>query len=156
MRRCSVPAHRSSLRGRLLPLPFLPQAHWRAGGGVADCKSGIVEFTKGAPTLYASSPGVRRGFCARCGSTLTYVAGALPGGGHIPIGALDRPEDFPPHSTATFAEERLPWFRIAGVDYPTLAGARRQLSPRYFVAHETWLDDFSRRHACESGVFRCP
>ena len=34
----------------------------------ADCKGGIVEFTKGAPTLYESSPGVRRGFCARCGS----------------------------------------------------------------------------------------
>ena len=50
----------------------------------ADCKGGVVEFTKGAPTLYESSPGVRRGFCARCGSTLTYETDALPGEVHAP------------------------------------------------------------------------
>ena len=82
----------------------------------ADCKGGIVEFTKGAPTLYQSSPGVRRGFCARCGSTLTYETDALPGEIHVHIGALDRPEDFPPHGKASFAEERVPWLRIKGVD----------------------------------------
>src|SRR5262245_40219689 len=38
----------------------------------ADCRAGVVEFMNGAPALYESSPGVRRGFCARCGSTLTY------------------------------------------------------------------------------------
>ena len=66
----------------------------------ADCKGGVVEFTKGALTLYKSSPGVRRGFCARCGSTLTYETDALPGEVHVHIGALDRPEDFPPHREA--------------------------------------------------------
>ena len=79
----------------------------------ADCKSDVVEFTKGQPTLYESSPGVRRGFCARCGSTLTYE---IPGEIHIHIGAMDRPEDFPPHGKPTFPDERVPWFRIAGVE----------------------------------------
>ena len=79
----------------------------------ADCKGGVVEFTKGALTLYESSPGVRRGFCARCGSTLTYETDALPGESAC---ALDRPEDFPPHGKPTFPDERLSWFRIAGVN----------------------------------------
>ena len=82
----------------------------------ADCKRHLVEFTKGTPKLFESSPGVRRGFCAECGSTLTYESDALPDEIHIHIGALDRPEDFPPHGRATFSAERLPWFRIAGVD----------------------------------------
>jgi len=29
-------------------------------------------FTRGAPAMFASSPGVERGFCSRCGTTLTY------------------------------------------------------------------------------------
>ena len=82
----------------------------------ADCKRHLVEFTKGTPKLFESSPGVRRGFCAECGSTLTYESDALPDEIHIHIGALDRPEDFPPHGRPTFSAERLPWFRIADVD----------------------------------------
>ena len=49
----------------------------------ADCKGGVVEFTKGAPRLYESSPGVHRGFCARCGSTLNYETDALAGEVHV-------------------------------------------------------------------------
>jgi hypothetical protein len=59
---------------------------------------------------------VRRGFCARCGSTLTYETDSLPGEIHVHIGALDRPEDFPPLGKSSFPQERLPWLRIAGVD----------------------------------------
>lgn len=81
-----------------------------------DCKRHLVEFTTGAPKLFESSPGVRRGFCGECGSTLTYESDALPDEIHIHIGALDRPEDFPPHGRPTFSAERVPWFRIAGVD----------------------------------------
>ncbi len=75
-----------------------------------------MEFTKGAPKLFESSPGVRRGFCAECGSTLTYETDDLPDEIHIHIGALDRPEDFPPHGSPSFPEERVSWFRIADVD----------------------------------------
>lgn len=84
----------------------------------ADCKRDLVEFTRGAPKLFESSPGVRRGFCADCGSTLTYETDALPDEIHIHIGALDKPEDFPPHGKPSFPEERLPWLRIAGVNEP--------------------------------------
>jgi hypothetical protein len=80
----------------------------------ACCKREVVEFTKGAPALYESSPGVRRGFCSNCGSTLTYESDAFPGEIHIHIGTMDRPEDFPPHNKPAFPEERIPWLRIVG------------------------------------------
>src|ERR1700760_3291234 len=62
----------------------------------ADCKRAVVEFTKGGPARYQSSPGVQRGFCAMCGSTLTYETDARPDEIHIHIGAPGCPQDFPP------------------------------------------------------------
>lgn len=79
----------------------------------ADCKRDAVVFTQGTLAHYESSPGVRRGFCGKCGSTLTYE---IDDEIHIHIGAMDRPEDFPPHDKPAFPEERLSWFRIAGHD----------------------------------------
>lgn len=76
----------------------------------ADCKRSAVEFTKGRRSLYQSSPGVHRGFCPTCGSTLTYeVEDEI----HIHIGALDRPQDFPPHDNRSFPEERIDWLHVA-------------------------------------------
>lgn len=78
----------------------------------ADCKRNVVEWISGTPAFYESSPGVRRGFCAKCGSTLTYESDDFPDEIHIHVGALDRPEDFPPQGPQSFAEERLPWFHL--------------------------------------------
>jgi hypothetical protein len=48
-----------------------------------------VTWTRGAPKRFASSDKVRRGFCADCGTPLTYeAAGAAL---EIAIGALDDP-----------------------------------------------------------------
>ncbi|WP_306256660.1 GFA family protein [Pararhizobium sp. IMCC21322] len=48
-----------------------------------------LTWTRGAPKLFQSSNRVKRGFCAECGTPLTYDYGAEPG---IAIGALDHPE----------------------------------------------------------------
>ena len=45
----------------------------------------------GELTYFSSSPGVRRGFCGRCGSTLTYEGDRWPGEIHLHIGAFDDP-----------------------------------------------------------------
>src|SRR4051812_25752328 len=45
-------------------------------------------FTGGRPNYYASSQGVRRGFCAKCGSPLTYENERIPGEIHILAVAL--------------------------------------------------------------------
>ena len=49
---------------------------------------GLV-WTRGAPKHFASSNKVQRGFCAECGTPLTYDYGGEP---EIAIGTLDDPE----------------------------------------------------------------
>jgi hypothetical protein len=71
-----------------------------------------VVFTHGEPTWYASSPGVRRAFCARCGSTLAYEGDRWPSETHVHVGAFDDPNAFPPKGEG-FEEERLAWLHIS-------------------------------------------
>ncbi|MCE9521839.1 MAG: GFA family protein [Alphaproteobacteria bacterium] len=71
-----------------------------------------VAFTKGSLATFASSKGVRRGFCAACGSTLTYEGERWPSEIHFHVGAFDMPQDFPPQGLA-FPEERLSWFHLS-------------------------------------------
>lgn len=51
------------------------------------------EWTRGAPRRFASSNLVRRGFCADCGTPLTYES---PQGLAIAAGAFDTPDRLPP------------------------------------------------------------
>jgi len=53
---------------------------------------GLV-WTRGAPAVFASSNKIRRGFCEKCGTPLTYDWG---GEVEIAIGTLDDPELAPP------------------------------------------------------------
>jgi hypothetical protein len=69
-------------------------------------------WTGAAPARFASSPGVTRTFCPRCGSSLSYEGARWPGEIHLLVGALDRPQDFPPTRDA-FVEEKLPWLHLA-------------------------------------------
>ena len=70
-----------------------------------------VAWLAGAPTTFASSPGVLRTFCGRCGTSLTYQGERWPGEMHVLVATLDRPEAVTPQCEA-FAEERLPWLRL--------------------------------------------
>lgn len=49
----------------------------------------------GAPTFYASSPGVTRGFCPSCGSPLTWTND--PNEIDLTTASLDEPDRFPPN-----------------------------------------------------------
>jgi hypothetical protein len=71
-----------------------------------------VRYTQGTPRSYASSPGVRRSFCARCGSPLAYEADDRPD--HIDLFActLNDPATVAPQAHV-YAQEQLPWFEIA-------------------------------------------
>ena len=77
----------------------------------AGFEAAKVRFTHGALTCFASSPGVQRGFCARCGSTLTYEGDRWPNELHLHLGAFDDPSTFTPTGQA-FAEEKLPWLHL--------------------------------------------
>ncbi len=67
-----------------------------------------VSLTQGVVAKYVSSPGVERGFCARCGSTLTCSNEKLPNETHFHIGAFERAAELAP-TGEFFPEERLPW-----------------------------------------------
>lgn len=73
-----------------------------------------VTYTKGAPRVYESSPGVGRAFCDQCGTPLTWEGdgGDLGPLVEFLISTLDNPEDFPPQCHIHHGE-RLPWFEIS-------------------------------------------
>ena len=55
-----------------------------------------VTFAKARPKEYASSPEARRGFCAACGTQISFTARFLPGLVDVTIGSLDDPEAIRP------------------------------------------------------------
>ena len=67
-----------------------------------------VEWSAGEPRRYASSAGVQRGYCGKCGTPVSYQGEKWPGETHLLIGLFDAPQDFPPRGDA-FKDEALPW-----------------------------------------------
>jgi hypothetical protein len=74
-------------------------------------------WTAGTPVRFASSPGVVRSFCGRCGTSLTFEGERWAGEVHVLVATLDHPEDFPPHGEA-FVEEKLPWLHLGEAGGP--------------------------------------
>ena len=75
--------------------------------------------TQGEITKFDSSPGrTRRGFCARCGSTLTCESAGLPTETHFHVGAFDRAAELQP-TRHVFSEERLPWLQAGDAERAT-------------------------------------
>ena len=69
-------------------------------------------FTSGSPRYFNSSPGVARGFCAACGSPLTYESSRIPDEIHLYAASLADPLNIRP-ARHVFVEEQLPWFDTA-------------------------------------------
>jgi hypothetical protein len=67
-----------------------------------------IEIVEGRLAVYASSPGVERGFCAACGTSLTYRRANRPGLFDVTTVSLDDPEAFPP-TKEIWIEEKLAW-----------------------------------------------
>lgn len=67
--------------------------------------------TRGALTQYRSSPAVLRGFCAACGTGITYRHEARAAELDVTLATLDEPGHFAPRAHVWVAE-RLPWLRL--------------------------------------------
>jgi len=63
---------------------------------------------RGEPRRYRSSPAVERGFCARCGTTLTYAHDEDQADIQVATATLDRPEAWPP-THEVWISQRLRW-----------------------------------------------
>ncbi len=72
-----------------------------------------VEITAGTLSIYPSSPGIERGFCGRCGTTLTWKGHGLIS---LHIGSLDDPDMHAPTLHWRY-EERSSWCDV-GRDLP--------------------------------------
>lgn len=68
-----------------------------------------VKIVQGERAIYNSSLGVRRGFCSKCGTPISYEADRYPGEIHLYISALDNPDDFKPEQHVHF-DEKIAWF----------------------------------------------
>jgi hypothetical protein len=54
-------------------------------------KPGDLTLTGATPREFASSPGVLRTFCGRCGTPLTYSNAQRPGEIDVTLGSLNQP-----------------------------------------------------------------
>ena len=66
------------------------------------------QILAGSPTVFDSSPGVRRQFCGRCGCALTYETAKSPDSIDITTVSLDDPNAFPP-TADVWLEDKIPW-----------------------------------------------
>lgn len=72
---------------------------------LVSTRGAALVWTRGTPARYQSSNLVARGFCAQCGTPLTYEA---PDGVALAAGAFDDPAALPPHIQCG-VEGRLPF-----------------------------------------------
>lgn len=86
----------------------------RAVGGVfaafADVRREDFRWLTGEPALYASSPPVQRGFCAACGTPLSYEAegeATLA----VTMGSLDEPDRVPVTGHCG-VQSKIGWLRL--------------------------------------------
>ena len=69
-----------------------------------------VAFT-GKPATYKSSPDAERGFCALCGTQISFTAAYIPGLIDLTVGSMDHPEALTP-ALHYWDSKRLPWVRF--------------------------------------------
>ncbi|HEV3185713.1 MAG TPA: GFA family protein [Xanthobacteraceae bacterium] len=84
-------------------------------------------YMRGAPTAYASSPGVSRTHCGRCGSPIAYESGRHPDQIDLYTGTLDDPTAAQPTCHVHTAAQ-LPWLETTD-PLPRYERGRRGATP---------------------------
>ena len=102
----------------------------RSSGALVTVPRDGVEWTREEPSYFQSSVNIDRGFCARCGTPLTY---RHAGGLEIAIGAFDDRSDLAPQIQVNYAA-RLPWVETifdqpVHQPTPTITPGRNRSSP---------------------------
>lgn len=68
-------------------------------------------LTKGSITRYRSSPGITRGFCAACGSSLSFQRGETPPKITLAVDSLDDPDALAPWQHI-YVADAVSWLHI--------------------------------------------
>ena len=115
---CLCGATRYSIDG---PLVSSAHCHCRScqlssGAGFATwalMKPSSLTFTKGTLKICETSPGVERGFCGNCGTSLTYAnEGGFPGIIGVLAVTFDDPS-FATPSAHVYVSHQQPWIKLA-------------------------------------------
>ena len=123
--RCLCGKLRLELKGKPLWVPHCHCESCRRNTGSAVAtfvgyRKEQLAYTRGKRKFYTSSPGVQRGFCADCGTPMTYEADRCPDEVHLHISTLDNPGAYRPRAHVFFAE-RVPWMDLED-DLPRYEG----------------------------------
>lgn len=121
---CGAVRYRASGAPRSLALCHCRSCRVGAGGTSVAWVTVPIEgfaFEGEAPARFASSPGVERTFCGRCGASLTYAHESRPAEIDITTATLDDPEAYRP-TKEIFTAERLSWSPPVP-DLPQFAGS---------------------------------
>lgn len=83
-----------------------------------------VKWSGEARRSFASSPGVQRTFCARCGAPMSFAGDRWPGEIHLFAASFEDASRLEP-SAHVHVEEQLPWLRLGDglARYATTAAA---------------------------------
>ena len=88
----------------------------RASGAPAlawfSVRKASLRWTRGSPARNASSPGVERLFCGRCGTQLTWHGAGAADEIDVTICSLDDPDAVAP-ADHTFASRQVRWLHLA-------------------------------------------
>lgn len=108
---CFCGAIRFEVSGPLLYSAFCHCESCRRAAGAAYVPwatfgKEAFQLRKGELTTYRSSPGVRRGHCARCGTSLTYEHADRQGQIDVVFAAFDDPSEVEPVAHI-FVEDKL-------------------------------------------------
>ncbi len=107
----------------------------RSCGGIAVAWAGFKKscfhVLKGSIQYFESTPGINRGFCKRCGTTLTYqkdpeVIKGAQDDVYITVRTLDDPNAYPPDEHVLYGE-RVSWLSVDD-DLPHHHGASAKYS----------------------------
>ncbi len=85
-------------------------------------------WVKGKPSTYRSSAPVRRKFCKRCGTPLTFEADDRPELVYIGIGAFDDPDRLPMRAHVHYGH-KISWFETTDA-LPRLNGSSVSISTK--------------------------
>src|SRR5579872_6177322 len=111
MRGGALRADRAAGRREYLSLPHVSESGRRAFMAFAGVPLEALTWTRGAPKIFVSLAIAERGFCAECGTPLTYRPFA-----HqriaVTIGSLDDPASVAPKRQFG-VESKLPWIEAA-------------------------------------------
>ena len=102
---------------------YCRRAHGAAFVTWAGFASEQFELVPGTlqPAWYASSPGARRGFCPKCGSSMFFESARWPGEMHVARALVEGPLDREP-AAHVFYETHVPWLDVKD-DLPKVAGS---------------------------------